>query len=164
MCPSPLVARVRRGWAPARGWGTRLPRGMGLVLLVLLPPLGGCILVPITYQHSDSGPNGLSLAEAEPMVKNRLTTRSQLQQKLGTGLQLAAGRLWIYTFWESSYLSAWLAAVSPMGGGADTLQGNGDSIHFLLIEFDDADVVRRHRVRRAGRINPSATGWDDAFQ
>jgi hypothetical protein len=134
------------------------------ILPICVPLLGGCVLLPTQFERCESGPRGLKLGEVEPMIVNGKTTRLQLQEKLGSGFDLANGKLWLYTFWESSDLDMLFAAVSLVGGGAKVVGFQSDTYRHLLLEFDDTGVVRRHRVRRGGTINASATGWDEVFQ
>ena len=135
-----------------------------IVLPIWLPLMGGCILLPTSFERCESGPRGLKLGDVEPTIVNGKTTRSQLEEKLGSGFDLDKGKLWLYTFWESSDLDLLFGAVSLNTAGGDIFKFHFDTERHLLIEFDDAGVVSRHRVRRGGKIDGSATDWDDVFQ
>jgi hypothetical protein len=139
-----------------------------LSFLVCLPLLCGCFgIVPIGHHASESGPRGCSRDDAEGMIEDGKTTRSQLAEKLGTGLELARGKLWVYTFQDYGeqrffvWRFIWWYDIH-VGGSDSSLESCTD--YYLLIEFDEADTVKRHRLRREGKINGLATGWDDVFQ
>ena len=139
-----------------------------LSLFACLSLLCGCVgVVPAGNHASGNGPRGYSRADAEGMIEDGKTTKSQLAEKLGTGLELARGRLWVYTFQDYGeqrffvWRFIWWYDIDA-GGSDSSVESCTD--YYLLIEFDEADTVKRHRLRREGKINMLANGWDDVFQ
>lgn len=109
------------------------------LLLILFS--GACVVIP-TPEHRDHGRVPCDDEKTSFMVKDT-TTKEEVLLKLGEpDLVLNHERIFVYR-WEM------VAAYFFVGGYGSGTGGPIQRPHFLIIEFDDRNIVSRHEVRES---------------
>jgi hypothetical protein len=128
----------------------------------------GCVVLPAAYhaRRHDLGHGPVDAAALRRLTPGGVT-RDQVEAALGQPtLRLNGGRLLVYAWVTTREVHYLWGLASPSGhaaGGAGML-GGGDRHHHLALEFDDANVLRRKRLRHGARVNPRAAGVADVFE
>jgi hypothetical protein len=115
---------------------------------------GGCVDLPTGVRFArDDGTH----RRVDGAVLARLVGRRDVE--------LAGGRLWVYS-WETSsdWQFAWALFGGMAGGAAGVDEARHAEMHYLVVEFDGADVIRCKGVRHGGYLNGLATGIDDVMR
>ena len=110
-----------------------------------------------------NGPAGqMTLCEAATILEPGNSTREEIATRLTIhGTSLGNGKVVAYTW--STGQSPRLIIVNLLGGGAGEIDLDWcDRIDYLLLEFDDRDVLKRYKVQHGGTLNYLATSLDDA--
>lgn len=142
-------------------------------MILLLSPSGGCIGVAIPLLHPDSTNDcghkpvtGDKLDALEPGA----TTRSDAVQAFGEPTwRLNDGRFHVYASVRHREGGVWygFAAASLMGGGAAAGRAffESDKVSFLLLEFDDRDLLVRSKLKGGSKgIRLDARRLDDVVR
>jgi len=118
-------------------------------LLLLSVVLGSCIAIPIPVHDDDPFPNA-----REKLLEDR-TTREYIFALLGEPASYEQGSEWVYTAPEIEW--AIVVATGGYGGGG----GGGTMLigqqHFLILQFNDQDVVADYRFESAAPEPRSCT-------
>jgi len=131
------------------------------VIILLASSCGGCIVWPTEYRSYTNGPAGqMTLCEAAAIMEPGKSTREEIATRLTIhGTSLGNGKVVAYT-WSTSGSPRLIIIGS---GGAGEIDLNWcDRIDYLLLEFDDRDVLKRYKVQHGGTLNYLATSLDDA--
>ena len=119
-------------------------------LLLMSVVLGSCIPIPV--QQDEPFPHATEKLLEEP------TSREYIYSLLGEPASYEQGSKWVYTAPEIEW------AMGNYGGGSTILQGQQ---HFLILHFDDQDVVEDHRFESAApspfSCTPSLYCHDGAY-
>jgi hypothetical protein len=110
-----------------------------------------------------NGPAGqMTLREAAAILEPGNSTREEIATRLTIhGTSLGNGKVVAYTW--STGGSPRLFIVNVLGGGAGEIDLDWcDRIDYLLLEFDDRDVLKRYKVQHGGALNYLATSLNDA--
>ena len=134
---------------------------------VVVVPGGGCVVVPtgVRFAREDGTHRRVDGDVLARLVDGR-TTRPEVVEAVGRqDVELAGGRLWVYS-WETSsdWQFAWALFGGMAGGAAGVDEARHAEMHYLVVEFDGADVIRRKGVRHGGFLNGLATGIDDVMR
>ena len=126
----------------------------GLLLL-------GCIVVPVGRGGVD--PVGRRVEAERGNVKVDAATRGEVVQRLGPPtFKLNDDRLFVYA-WQSRN-DVTFHTIGLCTPSSQNTTDFGETSHHLLLQFDDAGVLRRQRRASGGRLNLQATGIEDAVR
>ena len=112
-----------------------------ICLLLMSVVLGSCIAIPIPVHDDDPFPNA-----REKLLEDK-TTREYIFALLGEPASYEQGSEWVYTAPEIEWAMV-VAAAGYGGGGTSGTMLIGQQ-HFLILHFDDQDVVADYRFESA---------------
>ncbi|MCY2954615.1 MAG: hypothetical protein NTU53_22015 [Planctomycetota bacterium] len=136
-----------------------------VAIILIASSCGGCIVWPTEHRSYMNGPAGqMTLCEAAAILEPGNSTREEIATRLTIhGTSLGNGKVVAYTWSTGESTRLFILAVSLVGGGAGEFDFDwGERTDFLLLEFDDRDVLKRYKVQHGGALNYLATSLNDA--
>ena len=117
------------------------------VIILLASSCGGCIVWPTEHCSYINGPAGqMTLCEAAAILEPGNSTREEIATRLTIhGTSLGNGKVVAYT-WSTGQSTRLF--ILPLSGGAGEFNFDwGQRTDFLVLEFDDRDVLKRYKVQ-----------------
>ncbi len=135
------------------------------VVICVLGHASGCILLPSRMDsHQDDGTHRRIDWPTYLALDTGRMNRDQVKTALGRrDVELADGRLWIYSWETRGELGLFILAFWGEGAGSGEILMDSSKAHYLILEFDGASVLQRKEVRHGGTLNGLAKGWDDVM-
>ncbi len=132
-------------------------------ICVLAGTANGCILIPTRITSTqDDGTHRTISGELLDQLHPGRTSKQETTRIVGRrDVELAGGKVWVYS-WETRQEWRFVLLTSEWGG---PIKFDPEcQIHYLLMEFDDADVLLQKRIRHGGYLNGLAKGMEDAMR